>query len=283
MVLTGIALAAIVSMTLTHSRAAVRMESSVRQLEQVRLTADLLSGEIADLPRGAVLFARSDSISYRLPIAWGAMCGSINRHIVPKNKKKAWTPDSVAALYLEPPPSALGSPTPEGFGVAEDGVTWTYYATANWNDLGLAIDNNDARRSCLDTVPIKSYKKVKAPPSWVFYKFPTYKTIAGDYPPERAIFAAWVKVNYFLKTDTEGLALYRQISGETSKLAWPFTSNAEFKFRLADNSIVSSVTGATLLQIRSIQALLPAQRYGDPRWKSDSLEIAPWMPLYNSR
>jgi len=295
LVLTGLALALIVSITLTQSRAAVRMESSVRQLEQVRLTADLLSTEIADLPRGFVLYARDDSLSYLLPISWGVLCGELTRADATAKKKKKkpkkgdplppeYDPD--AALYLEPLPTSMGAPTPEGFGVSLDGVDWSFYPTPNWAALGVVADYK-ARGACLDSVKVKpptGKKLALNPPPETYFKFPNYSGITIAQPPEQAVFAAYVMVSYYLKPESDGSkTLYRAISGTNQKLAWPFTPNAGFRYRLADGSELTTVSAADLVKIRSIKATLPAQKLADPRWQSDSLEIAPWMPLYNSR
>ena len=58
-------------------------------LERVQ---QLLRDEVADLPRSAVVFARRDSLAYRLPIRWGMICGPIDRATTPaKPAKKAYS------------------------------------------------------------------------------------------------------------------------------------------------------------------------------------------------
>jgi prepilin-type N-terminal cleavage/methylation domain-containing protein len=302
MVLTSLLAATGLSVMMAHARGVSRMEATVRQLEQVRLSSDLLATEIADLTRSGVLFARGDSVSFRLPIAWGVVCGQLTRNIqgtgkVKKAKKGAVivTPyDSNAAIYFEQPATALGAPTPEGWGVSANGKDWTYYSVANWSSLGMVTDST-ARAACLDVVPVatKKLKKGETPPPPPpptpglladFWRFPMMGATLSAPPPERGIFSAYVGISYFLKPDSSGsLALYRRVGGVTQKLAWPFSNNAGFLYALDDGTTASAVASGDLGRIRKIKTTLPARKEANPRWQADSILIAPWMPLYNAR
>jgi prepilin-type N-terminal cleavage/methylation domain-containing protein len=303
MVLTSALAATGLSVMMAHSRSVTRMEATVRQLEQVRLSSDLLATEIGDLTRSGVLFARGDSVSFRLPVAWGVVCGQLTRNIqstgkVKKAKKGAVvvTPyDSNAAMYFEQPATALGAPTPEGWGISANGRDWTYYNVANWSSLGLVTDTITARPACLDVVPVatKKLKKGETPPppppatpglSADFWRFPMMGAVTGAPPPERGIFAAFVNISYFLKADSSGsLALYRRIGAVTQKLAWPFANNAGFQYALSDGTVSTAVAAGDLTKIRKIKTTLPARKEANARWQADSILISPWMPLYNAR
>jgi prepilin-type N-terminal cleavage/methylation domain-containing protein len=303
LVLTSAMAATALSVIMTHSRSVTRMEATVRQLEQVRLSADLLATEIGDVTRSGVLFARGDSLAFRLPVAWGVVCGQITRNIQSTGKvKKAKkgvvvvTPyDSNAALFFEQPATALGAPAPEGWGVSANGRDWTFYDVANWNALGIVTDTVTARPACLDVVPVntKKLKKGATPPppppatpglATDYWRFPMMGAVTGAPPPERGVFAAFIKISYFLKPDSSGsLALYRRIGGVTQKLAWPFANNAGFQYALSDGTIEASVAAGDLTRVRKIKTTLPARKEANARWQADSILIAPWMPLYNAR
>jgi prepilin-type N-terminal cleavage/methylation domain-containing protein len=302
LVLTSVLASAALTTILSHSRSVSRMQATVRQLEQVRLSADLLTTEIGDVTRSGVLFARGDSLAFRLPIAWGVVCGQISRNIVGTGKvKKAKkgtviiTPyDSNAALFFEQPATALGAPTPEGWGLSENGKDWSYYDVANWSSLGI-VNDTIAKNACLDYVPVNTKKLKKgevAPPPppptpglvTDFWRFPMMGATTAAPPPERGVFAAFIKISYFLKPDSSGsLALYRRIGGVTQKLAWPFGTNAGFQYALVDGTVSNTVGSGSLPNIRKIKVTLPARKEPDPRYQADSMLIAPWMPLYNAR
>jgi hypothetical protein len=202
--------------------------------------------------------------------------------------------DSNAALFFEQPATALGAPTPEGFGISENGKDWSYYDVATWSTLGLATDTV-ARSACLDVVPIntKKLKKGETPPppppptpglATDFFRFPMLTVLTGVRPPDRGIFAAYIRISYFLANEAGGgKALYRRIGGVTQKLAWPFADNAGFQYGLLDGTVTNTVGSGNLDKIRKIKTTLPARKEANARWQADSMLIAPWMPLYNSR
>ncbi len=302
MVLSSLLAGAALSAILGHSRSVTRMEATVRQLEQVRLTADLLSTEIGDLTRNSMLYGDADSVSFRLPIAWGVVCGEMSRATKgtgkvkkPKKGEPVVIPyDTNGALFFERPAFALGAPTPEGFGISANGSDWSYFEAASWNDLGI-VNDTMARLACLDVVPVntKKLKKGEVPPpppppvpglDTDFWRFPFMKGKIGIPIPERAVFSAYIKISYSLQAEpTGGLALYRHIGGVTQKLAWPFSVNAGFRYSLADGTEHTTVNAGDLPNVRRIKTILPALKVANPRWQADSMQIAPWMPLYNAR
>jgi prepilin-type N-terminal cleavage/methylation domain-containing protein len=301
MVLSSLLAGAALSAILSHSRSVTRMEATVRQLEQVRLTSDLLATEIGDLTRNSMLFARGDSLSFRLPIAWGVVCGELSRATAKTGKVKKLKDgtiiqpprDTNGAVFFEQPATALGAPVPEGFGMSANGKDWSYFNTASWSGLHITNDTV-ARTACLDVVPVTvKLKKGEVPPPppppvpgliTDFWKFPYMKGQIGAVIPERAVFSAFIKISYFLKAEpTGGLALYRHIGNVDQKLAWPFSANAGFRYSLADGTQHSTVAAGDLANIRRIKTILPALKVSNPRWQADSMQIAPWMPLYNAR
>ena len=132
MVLLSIVCTAVLSMVMSQSRYVGQINTDVQMLDQVRSANELMSSEIADLPRGAIQFARRDSISYRLPVMWGIVCGPTDRQAFQAKKTKlkkgevAIAPSTNIALNLEPQADVLGDPSPEGLrGIGERNVLST--------------------------------------------------------------------------------------------------------------------------------------------------------------
>ncbi len=280
---TSVLVASILGLLIGQGRAVDRMRGGADQLEQVRAVTDFIAAEIEDLPRGAMVAAESDSIAFRLPIAWGAVCGDLSR--LTKTKDKTKTPSGVvpnitSGVFLEPLPSALGAPTPEGFGVAADGVNWTWFDVSNWSGLSL-VATQAARQACLalDTSVVLVSDSLETSR---FHEFASLEAYLGMIPPEGMVIAPYMYVSYYFKTGTDGMVLYRATAAGAQKLAWPFGADAGFYFRLEDNTDVSSMSGVGLGDIRWLHLNLPALR-SDPRTGSNSLTASPWIPLYNSR
>ncbi len=105
-------------------------------MEQVRASSDLMGAEIADIVRGSIVYASTDSLRMRLPVSWGEVCGDLTP--LPTTKKvKVVTPSVLSdAIFIEPLPTALGTPEPEGFAVTANGVTWQFFDVVDWSALG---------------------------------------------------------------------------------------------------------------------------------------------------
>jgi prepilin-type N-terminal cleavage/methylation domain-containing protein len=305
MTLLSVVCMAVLGMVTSQSRYVGQINTDVQMLDQVRAANELLGTEIADLPRGAVLFARRDSIQYRLPIMWGVICGPVDRQAVQAKKtklKKGETPiapTTKIALEFEPPAEVLGNPSPEGLGISENGTTFTYKAVSSWSWLAL-VSSDSAGRSCLDGPALAGKKKKAAkpkknalplpPPITViesledYYETVQIGTLFNDAPDERALILGYVTVSYFLKPLVAGeYALYRSTSTGTQKLAWPFSAGAGFTYRLDDNSVSTTIALADIPRIRAIRVDLPATRKARNNARADSVLVQPWIPLFNAR
>ena len=305
MALLSIVCMAILSMITSQTRYVGQINTDVQMLDQVRAANELLSTEIADLPRGAMLFARRDSISYRLPIMWGVICGPVDRQAVQAKKtklKKGETPiapTTKIALEFEPPADVLGDPSPEGLGLSENGTAFNYYPVANWSSLAL-VSSDSAGLSCLDGPALAGKKKKAGKPKKNALPVPPvvtviesledyYETVQigaliGDAPDERALILGYVTVNYYLKPVADGeFALYRSTSNGSQKLAWPFSAGAGFTYRLDDNTTSTTVTLANIPRVRAVRVDLPATRKARGNARADSVVVQPWIPLFNAR
>jgi prepilin-type N-terminal cleavage/methylation domain-containing protein len=305
MVLLSVVCMTVLSMVTSQSRYVGQINTDVQMLDQVRAANELLGTEIADLPRGAVLFARRDSISYRLPIMWGVICGPVDRQAAQAKKTKlkkgevAIAPTTKIALEFEPPADILGDPSPEGFGVSENGTTFNYYKVANWSSLAL-VSSDSAGNSCLDAAALAGKKKkankpkknaLPIPPVTTviesledYYETVQIGTIMGDAPDERALILGYVTISYYLKPIADGgFALYRSTSNGSQKLAWPFSAGAGFTYRLDDNATSTTVAAIDLPRVRAVRVDLPATRKARANAAADSILVQPWIPLFNAR
>ncbi len=281
---TSVLVGSILGLLIGQGRAVDHMRGGADQLEQVRAVTDFIGAEIEDLPRGAMVAAAEDSIAFRLPIAWGTVCGDLTRIAKIKKKVKNPTvvPDISTGIFLEPLPTALGAPTPQGFGTAADGVNWTWFDVSPWSGVSL-VATQTARQSCLglDSSVVLVSDSLETSR---FHEFGDLEDYIGMIPPEGMVIAPFMYVSYYFKTGTDGdgVVLYRATAEGVQKLAWPFGENAGFRFRLEDNNEQDNVSSVDLIEIRWIHLNLPALRI-DPRTGSNSLTASPWIPLFNSR
>ena len=305
MVLLSIVVGSILSLIISQSRYVSRISGDVQRLDQVRTAQQSLTEEITDLSRGSVSYALSDSIVYRLPIRWGIICGSINRNsLQTAATKKTKTgaivavPSTTVALQFEPPAEALGSPVPEGFALSLDGVSFTYYPDASGSALTMTLDTA-AASACLNApaqaptkkAPAHSKKTAPPPPTPTqigstddYYRAAGLTAAVGSTPGERTLIFAYLTVSHFLKSDGKGnLILYRATGAGTQKLAWPFASGAGFLYRLYNGSTHTSVSGGNLALIRAVQVNLPAIRTARGATKGDTMNVQPWISLFNAR
>ena len=306
MVLLSIVCTAILSMIISQSRYVGQINTDVQMTDQIRAANELMSSEIADLPRGAVLFARNDSIAYRLPVMWGVVCGPTDRQAFQAKKTKlkkgetAIAPTTNIALNLEELPDVLGDPQPEGLGISGNGTSFDYWPVAHWSDLHL-VSSDSAANSCLDAPAAAPGKK--KPPKPKKGNLPTppvqtvvesldnyYETAAigpianNDAPDERSLILGYINVSYFLKpVANQGQVLYRSTATGTQKLAWPFSTSAGFTYRLDDATTSTTVTSANLPRVRAVRVDLPVTRSARNNRRADTLAVQPWIPLYNAR
>ena len=296
---------AVLSMVTSQSRYVGQINTDVQMLDQVRAANDLLGSEIADLPRGAIRFARRDSISYRLPVQWGIVCGATDRQAVQAKKTKlkkgetAVTATTNMAIDFEQQADVLGDPVPEGLAVSAGGTTFTYYAVSNWASLGL-VRSDSAGQSCLDATASGAGKKkaprpkkgtLPTPPVATtveslddYYETAAISALMGQAPEERSLIFGYVKVSYFLKPLAgSGTVLYRSTANGTQKLAWPFTATSGFTYRLDDLSTSTTVDSVNLPRVRAIKVDLLVTRSARNSVRADTLAIQPWLPLFNAR
>lgn len=307
MLMLVIVVASVVALIISQTRNLSLVNGDVQALDQVRAAQEMLGNEIAILPRGGVKFARADSIAYHLPIVWGVICGPIDRThptTVVTKKTKTSTGASVVlysdtvAMQYEPDADALGTPTPDGFATSSDGVTFSFYPVATFSSLGITSDTA-AASACMSLPPLTTTKKKKkpgkkdAPPppdttqvgtSADYYRSGGIKAVVGSAPGERTLMFSYLDVSYYLVNDGTGKKiLYRGTKYGSQKLAWPFTASAGFTYRLDDGTTSTTVATSNLPRIRSIQTALPAIRAQRGSTKADTLNVQPWLYLYNAR
>lgn len=307
MVLLTVVVGSILTLIISQTHYVSRLSGDVQQLDQVRTAQEMLSLEIADLSRGSVTVARSDSLAYLLPIQWGIICGPIDRNTQQappakggKTKTGAVAPaySTTVALQFEPAADALGDPAPDGFALSLDGVSFSYYSAAAWSTLAITQDTA-AAIACMNVpgqaptgkTKAPSKKTAPAPPATVqigstsdYYSSAGLTAAVGSTPQERTLLFAYLGVSYFLKPDSTGnVVLYRATRAGTQKLAWPFGSAAGFKYRLNDGSTAATVSVANLARIRAVQLNLPAIRTARAATRADTLNVQPWLSLFNAR
>ncbi len=298
--LTTLVVGAVVSMVVSQSRFADRMRSGAMQLGQVRAASNFIATELRDLPRGAVAHAGEDSLTIRLPLSWGVVCGDVQRQDEKKMKKKKkewkkWRKDKkkkekdgkppppmpefedTAAIYMEPLPQALGAPTPEGFGLSYGGLVWELFDVPDWDDV--QSQDTTAYTACLGGADSNFVEKN------IYGQFDKISTFVDSMPTDGALLYSYHYVSYYFAPEQgdADVILYRGTSDGAQKLAWPFAGSAGFKYRLDNGVESSSVPPSDLHRIRAVQLRLPARQVDTRRSRADTLAVHPWVRLQNSR
>ncbi len=298
--LTTLIVGAVVTVVVSQSRFSDRMRAGAMQLGQMRAASNFIATELRDLPRGAVAHAGADSLTIRLPLSWGVVCGDIQRQDEKKMKKKKdkwkkWRKDKkkkekkgdppppmpefedTAAIYMEPLPQALGAPTPEGFGLSYGGLTWELYDVANWDDV--QSSDTTAYSACLGGADSNFVEKN------IYGQFDKISTFVDSMPSDGALLYTYHYVSYYYAPESgrPGVILYRGTGEGAQKLAWPFGASAGFRYRLDNGAEVASVPAGDLDRIRAVQLRLPAKLEDERRARVDTLAVHPWVRLQNSR
>lgn len=304
MVLTGVVLVSVVALLMSQVKYVSQINGDIQALDQVNAAQGMLSTEITTLTRGAVQFAGADSVVFNLPLSWGLVCGPIDRHLkgAPPTRKTSRTGatsptySTTAALAIEPNASALNSPVPDGFGLSLGGSTFTYYPVATWSTMGMAQDTV-ASLACMrqsgsaNPVKIDPKRPNRFPlsTSTIFGSIEDYSsstglfTVVGAMPDDRTLMLTYLRVSYFLRVDGAGVSLYRSSKAGTAKLAGPFASNVGFTYRLSDGSSSTSIAAGSLANIRAIRPNLSAIRIKRGSVRADTLNIQPWIYLFNAQ
>ena len=302
MVLLTLVIGVVLSLVLSQTRYVSRVSGDVTVLDQIRSSQEVLSYEIADLSRGAITFAGADSIAYRLPIKWGVSCGPIDRFTAQAPPVKKGSPASpivystTVAMQFEQDPDAYGAPAPDGLATSLDGKTFTYYQRP-WADFGI-VSNSLGGPYCLDAAAGATGKKAKkgkkgAPAKATgvvvasvddYYVSTALTGVLGDTPDERTLMYAYVNVSYYFKPDgLGGEILYRASKGVTQKLAWPFAAAAGFTYRLDDGTVGAPVVVGNLGRIRAVRSNLPVVRSQRGAARADTINVQPWLYMFNAR
>lgn len=280
--ITGAVLAALI----TQSRFVENLSASTDQNEEVRSGLLLLTAEIADLTTGAVSAAEPDSFAFRYPLFWGVMCG-------PEKQDKPEDEDH-GFMWLGggfDPKEYEEDGDLSGFAVYEDDV-WTYFEVDEWSDVKIKEKEGKARDLCLGKEKDIQDDSLSAEEE-EYYKFEKMvkdymqEQIPGDTVPKKgSLVTLYAEISYAFRDDPEGdgVLLFRGGPEGAYSLVGPFAQSAKFRYRLADGQELSQVTGASLEEIRQIQAQLPAlKRRQPPGISSDSLLVTPWIQLQNAR
>lgn len=273
------------AITLMHARAVSKLGGKIHQVEELRTSYDLLSVELMEVLRGGITGATPDSMTVRVPVGWGVVCGALNRMDVwsKHTKKKNRAVDStVLAVHLDLLPKAIGSPEADGFAISEDYKNWQYYPVPDWPTMQLR-STRTARQQCLgvaEDAATTSYQETSLLRSLVL-------TRTGTPPDERALFVPYLQVSYFFRPDPTrngDRTLWRSTYMGADKLEGAFEPNAGFAYKLDDGTVLTTVAdSATMARIRWVQVNLRSSRQDEKLWKNDSLVATPWVALYNSR
>lgn len=238
----GTALAQII---LNNARFVSRQDAMMEARESARSAMTAMSFELRMVGDGGLLAASRDSVTVRVPYAFGMTCTTI---------------DATATASVMPTDSAVYATAVPG-GLAWRGGTGTYTVI---NIGGVSPSTNTAACSVIDTIRV-------VPGGWLIDVNLT-GVPALSRPPYGSVFYLFHTVTYRFgaSTDLPGrVALWRRAgSAAYEELVAPFDGSARFAFLLGPNLEPSETAPADLNTVRGLELRLVGASVSIPQGHS---------------
>lgn len=235
-IVTGLVGAAIVSLLLGQNRFYAKVDATVTAEQSLRAVGDLIGTELRMGRPGDILVATSDSVSVRFDIYRAVVCDSIS--------------STAATLYVYdsvPNPSLTSGFVGTAFTEAYD-TTFAY------------VDGWTGTVTTTGSGPKGTCTAAGAPGTAANAMYRTISGWNGTFPegvPDRgAVVRRYGQLTYRFGPSVIGSG--RAVFRGTQELAGPFDSTSGFRYVMADGSVQTTVTGASLLDIREIRIVATA-------------------------
>ena len=250
LLLTGIIGVALSRLVISQARFVAGQDGMLQSRSGVRAALNLVTGELRALTTGGLLAASTDSITVRVPYAFGVSCYPFNY-------------GSFVSL-LPGDSSIVNGAVPSGYAFRDSTGTWKFPATAtvysfNYNALGICT---------WLTPPVTTL----AAPNWAARDIAVTTSDASGVPPVGNLMYVYQKVTYVLGPSASlpgRKALWRRVAGGTSdELVVPFDTGSGFKFLVGSRLTPRSTPPALLDSVVGVRLRLVGQSEKAPEGKS---------------
>ncbi len=250
LVVFGILGTALARLMIGNSRFVSRQEAQLEARQTARAGMNSVVAELRMVSDGGLIAAAADSVTVRIPYAFGVLCKNQYAVLAP--------PDSV--LYASAVMAGLAYRLPSGAYTFNTAVTVTG-TTASTTDC-----TADSIRSIPGGIRITLSQNNLAPAGTIFYLFQqiTYRFAASAALPGRR-------------------ALWRRIGATNEEILSPFNTAARFAFLVGSRLAVQTTPPATLDSIQGLELRLVGESDGVPSGSSTPAQytLAPRIKFVN--
>ncbi|MDP2498183.1 MAG: hypothetical protein Q8W44_09410 [Candidatus Palauibacterales bacterium] len=230
--LAGLVAAAVVGVLLDQHDFYALSSHRTHARQGVRAAAELVSSELRLAAPGDLLAAGADSVSLRLHVLRGVVCGPA-----------AGSPGRVAVHVFDTVTNPNVPPGFRGWAYADPGGTWQRVDGAP-----LAVTVGDGRSECLARgAPDRG-------PGWRYRTVGGWRTAGsfGSIPAAGAVLTRYGRLTYSIEPSAPysgAPALHRN----SQELVAPFADGAGFRYVLSDGTVASRVDPAELGSVRAVR------------------------------
>lgn len=230
--LAGLVGAAVVGVLLGQGEFYAASSDRAHARQGVRAAADLISGELRLASSGDLLAAEADSVSLRLDVLRGVVCGPTLS-----------APGQVAVYVFDTVTNPNVPPGFRGWAYSDPDGAWRHVDAAP-----LAVSTGGGRSECVAR---------GAPDREAGWR---YRSVGGwhvggsfgSIPDRGAVLTRYGRLTYSVEPSGShpgADAIYRN----SQELAAPFARGARFRYVLADGTVASRVAPAELTEVRAVR------------------------------
>ena len=231
---------ALTRMLLTDSRFVSEQDAIMSARQSARAAHNVLGVELRMVSDGGLLAAASDSISVRVPYAFGMACN------VSSTFRFASLMPADSLMYATATPTGIAERQANGSYTFREGIS-----------VAFESDSTPCTSAGIHVIPggqvVSITPATAAPAGFVFYLYQTtsYKLAPStDLPGRRGL---WRKIG----------------NGSYEEIVAPFDSSARFRFIVGSNPTPSDVPPADLSTVNGLELKIVTQSYVRPQGKSE--------------
>lgn len=252
MVVFGILGTALARLMIGNSRFVSRQEAQLEARQTARAAMNSVVAELRMVSDGGLVAAAPDSVTVRIPYAFGVLCRNQYAVLAP--------PDS--ALYADAVLAGLAYRQPSG------SYTFNTAVTVTGTTASTADCDTDSIRVVPGGIRITLSQLNLAPPGTIFYLFQriTYRFAASTALPGRR-------------------ALWRRIGATNEEILSPFATTARFAFLVGSRLTVQTTPPATLDSIQGLELRLVGESDAAPSGATapEQYALTPRVKFVNRR
>jgi len=240
MLVAGVLATALARLMISNSRFVAQQEALLEARQTARAAMNVMVPELRMVSDGGLVAAAPDSVTIRVPYAFGVLCHNEYAILAPA--------DSV--LFADAVPGGIAYQT--------TGSTYTFDPTITM--AGTTTQTADCDLDSLRVVPGGQRITLTAPIGWSGRVFYFYQTVTYRFAPSTAL--------------PGRRALWRRVGGTNEELLAPFDTAARFRFLVGSRLTPQSAVPAPLSNVRGLELNLVAASVDAPQGSTEPTEFA---------